>query len=374
MAAVLKSRDAKTLADATTALKSKTDQASALLKDSDGRVQDNATRDALGKAIDQARTLLDAGVDAKAMNDASAALDRATAAVNDSMKAKSDADARAAAEAAAAQAAQQAPVVHAFLHAVVFGRRIRRRRVVVVGWFGLAGRGFVPVGRRVAVVVGAAGGRRAAGFGPEPVSGVNGKDDVMESTMSPAPVRPAPTRPVASAPAARPVTRLLPVFDAPATDRVWLVAAHGGAGCSTIYRSAPALYADAGRALPYVADPMRPPRVVLCATGSCQGLDALRALLAEWDAGMLAPCVLLGVAVTACMARPPRLLRRGCLQVGVRGAAPVASAVPGVGPGGGLAGPVAGRVRADGGRVGGDARLTCPGVLRAARRRGRDLA
>lgn len=109
VAAVLKSRDAKTLADATTALKSKTDQASALLKDSDGRVQDNATRDALGKAIDQARTLLDAGVDAKAMNDASAALDRATAAVNDSMKAKSDADARAAAEAAAAQAAQQAP-------------------------------------------------------------------------------------------------------------------------------------------------------------------------------------------------------------------------------------------------------------------------
>ena len=63
----------------------------------------------MGKAIDQARTLLDAGVDAKAMNDASAALDRATAAVNDSMKAKSDADARAAAEAAAAQAAQQAP-------------------------------------------------------------------------------------------------------------------------------------------------------------------------------------------------------------------------------------------------------------------------
>lgn len=108
VAAVLKSRDAKTLADATTALKSKTDQASTLLKDSDGRVQDNAVRDALGKAIDQARTLLDAGVDAKAMNDASAALDRATAAVNDSVKAKSDADARAAAEAAAAQAAQQA--------------------------------------------------------------------------------------------------------------------------------------------------------------------------------------------------------------------------------------------------------------------------
>ena len=109
MDAVVASRDAKTLTDATTALKSKTDQASTLLKDSDGRVQDNATRDALGKAIDQARKLLDAGDDAQAMNDASAALDQATAAVSDSVKAKSDADAKAAAEAAAAQAAQQAP-------------------------------------------------------------------------------------------------------------------------------------------------------------------------------------------------------------------------------------------------------------------------
>ena len=109
MDAVVASRDAKTLTDATSALKSKTDQASTLLKDSDGKVQDNATRDALGKAIDQARKLLDAGDDAQAMNDASAALDQATAAVNDSVKAKQDADAKAAAEAAAAQAAQQAP-------------------------------------------------------------------------------------------------------------------------------------------------------------------------------------------------------------------------------------------------------------------------
>lgn len=114
----------------------------------------------------------------------------------------------------------------------------------------------------------------------------------------------------------RPSTRLLPVFDAPATDRVWLVAAHGGAGCGTVYRSASTLYADAGRALPFCADPERPPRIVLCAMGSCQGLESLRALLVEWDAGVLAPCVVLGVAVTACMARPPRGLRRGCRQVG----------------------------------------------------------
>lgn len=135
----------------------------------------------------------------------------------------------------------------------------------------------------------------------------------MES-MPPVPTPDVPALP--PIPAARPGTRLLPVFDAPATDRVWLVAAHGGAGCGTIYGSAPSLYADAGRALPFCADPARPPRIVLCAMGSCRGLESLRALLAEWDAGALAPCVLLGVAVTACMARPPRALRRGCLQVG----------------------------------------------------------
>ncbi|MBS5400333.1 MAG: colicin transporter [Bifidobacterium sp.] len=108
MDAVVASRDAKTLAAATSALKSKTDQAATLLKESDGKVQDDTTRQTLGKAIDQARELLDANDDAKAMNDATTSLDQATAAVNDSVKAKSDADAKAAAEAAAAQAAQQA--------------------------------------------------------------------------------------------------------------------------------------------------------------------------------------------------------------------------------------------------------------------------
>lgn len=107
MDAVLKSRDAKTLADAKDALKAKVDQGASLLKDSDGKVQDNAVRDALSKAIDQARKLLDENDDAKAMNDATTSLDQAMSAVNDSVKAKQDADAKAAAEAAAAQAAQQ---------------------------------------------------------------------------------------------------------------------------------------------------------------------------------------------------------------------------------------------------------------------------
>lgn len=108
---------------------------------------------------------------------------------------------------------------------------------------------------------------------------------------------------------------LLPCFDAPATDRVWLVAAHGGAGCSTIYRSAPALYADAGRALPVCGDPSQPSRIVVCAKGSMQGLESLRALLADWHEGRLGATVLLGVAVTDPMPRPPRVLNRARLQV-----------------------------------------------------------
>ena len=103
VSAVIASRDEKTLNEASNALKTKTDQADTLLNDSDGKVQDNATRDALIKAIDGAKALLDDGDDAKAMNDASSALDQAMNKVNDSIKAKQDADA----QAAAAQQAQQ---------------------------------------------------------------------------------------------------------------------------------------------------------------------------------------------------------------------------------------------------------------------------
>ena len=112
-AAVLTSRDAKTLKDAEDALQAKTDQGDALLRDSDGRVQDDTTRDALRQAIDQARTLLDAADDAQAINEQTSDLDRAMQAVNDSIKAEQDADAKAAADAAAAaQTAQQAQQSH----------------------------------------------------------------------------------------------------------------------------------------------------------------------------------------------------------------------------------------------------------------------
>ena len=82
---VLASRDAKVLDDAKSALDGKKGEASKLLADSDGKVADNATRDGLQKAIDQAGQ------------------------VNASVQAKSQADQQAAAQAAQAQAAQQQP-------------------------------------------------------------------------------------------------------------------------------------------------------------------------------------------------------------------------------------------------------------------------
>lgn len=90
-------------------LQGKVDAAGKLMTDSDGKVQDNATRDTLRQAIDQANTLL--GDDSASVDDLNAAgqvIDQATTGVNDSVKAKQDADAQAAAEAAAAAAAAQA--------------------------------------------------------------------------------------------------------------------------------------------------------------------------------------------------------------------------------------------------------------------------
>ena len=101
--AVLASRDAKALDDARTALDGKREEASRLLADSDGKVADNATRDGLQQAIDQAGQAK--GDKAKAYRDAAAALQAAIDQVNASMQAKSQADQQAAAQ--AAQAAQQ---------------------------------------------------------------------------------------------------------------------------------------------------------------------------------------------------------------------------------------------------------------------------
>ena len=106
--AVLASRDAKDLDDARTALGAKKEEASRLLGDSDGKVADNATREALQAAIDQAGQTK--GDKAQAWRDAAGPLQAAIDQVNASMQAKAQADQQAAEEAAQA-AAQQAQAV-----------------------------------------------------------------------------------------------------------------------------------------------------------------------------------------------------------------------------------------------------------------------
>ena len=100
--------------------------------------------------------------------------------------------------------------------------------------------------------------------------------------------------PLPRAPHPRPaLTQLVPPFAArPTADRVWLVAAHGGAGCTTIRMSARDRYADAGRGLP------------------------VSALLADWNAGLFGQTILMGVAVTMPLPKTPRELRKGALLVG----------------------------------------------------------
>ena len=107
--AVKDSKLAKELDGAKSQLKQGIDGASQTLKDTDGKVADNATRDNLAKAIDEANnTLSKKGVtDPKTYTDAKAKLDAAVRQVTDSKAAKEQADAEAAAQAQAqAQAAR----------------------------------------------------------------------------------------------------------------------------------------------------------------------------------------------------------------------------------------------------------------------------
>lgn len=107
--AVRDSKLAKELDTAKDQLRQGIDGAGQTLKDTDGKVADNATRDSLTKAIDEANnTLAKKGVtDPKTYTDAKAKLDAAVRQVTDSKAAKEQADAEAAAQAQAqAQAAQ----------------------------------------------------------------------------------------------------------------------------------------------------------------------------------------------------------------------------------------------------------------------------
>lgn len=105
--AVRDSKLAKELDTAKAQLKQGIDGAGQTLRDTDGKVADNATRDSLAKAIDEANsTLSKKGVtDPKTYTDAEAKLDAAVRQVTDSKAAKEQADAEAAAQ-AQAQAAQ----------------------------------------------------------------------------------------------------------------------------------------------------------------------------------------------------------------------------------------------------------------------------
>lgn len=114
---VVKARDTKTLKDTQTALAKKIADAKKLYDSSNGKVKDNKTRDALKKQLDAAGKAKD-GKDVKKIKDAQTALDKAMKTVNNSVKAKQDADKKAAEEkarkeaeaaaAAQAQAQQQA--------------------------------------------------------------------------------------------------------------------------------------------------------------------------------------------------------------------------------------------------------------------------
>lgn len=108
--AVRDSKLAKELDGAKSQLKQGIDGASQTLKDTDGKVADNATRDSLAKAIDEANnTLSRKGVtDPKTYTDAKAKLDAAVRQVTDSKAAKEQADAEAAAQAQAQAQAQAA--------------------------------------------------------------------------------------------------------------------------------------------------------------------------------------------------------------------------------------------------------------------------
>lgn len=113
--AVRDSKLAKELDTAKAQLRQGIDSAGKTLKDTEGKVADNATRDSLTKAINEAnKTIGKKDVsDPKAYTDAKAKLDAAVKQVNDSKAAKEQADAEAAAKAQAeaeaqAQAAAQA--------------------------------------------------------------------------------------------------------------------------------------------------------------------------------------------------------------------------------------------------------------------------
>ncbi|GGI14700.1 hypothetical protein GCM10007377_12230 [Galliscardovia ingluviei] len=101
--------EAKQLADAKQALTDRVNAAQQSLTDSDGKVADNATRDQLQAAIDNANKLLaNKQATVKQLQEEPAKLDNAINTVNQSVEAKRQADEEAARKAAEEEAARQA--------------------------------------------------------------------------------------------------------------------------------------------------------------------------------------------------------------------------------------------------------------------------
>lgn len=108
MRKVNKSKTDKQVKDARSTLDKTISDAETLYKDSEGKVQDNKTRESLKTAIDTAKkTVDDKKSDVKTLNAQKDAVSKAVKSVNDSKTAKEQADAEAEAEEAARQAAQQ---------------------------------------------------------------------------------------------------------------------------------------------------------------------------------------------------------------------------------------------------------------------------
>lgn len=111
VSAVSKAVSAQKLASVKASLKIAVDSASKTLSDSDGKVQDNATRDKLKKAIDAAKKLLKENKETDPAKYATKALDDAVGKVNASVEAKRKADEEAAKahEAESAQSGSPSP-------------------------------------------------------------------------------------------------------------------------------------------------------------------------------------------------------------------------------------------------------------------------
>lgn len=112
MGKVEASKTAKQVKDAKNALDKTVESAESLYKDSEGKVQDDKTRESLKTAIDNAKkTSGDKKADVKSLTAANDALSKAVKSVNDSKNAKAQADAQKQAQEQAQQAQAQAQSV-----------------------------------------------------------------------------------------------------------------------------------------------------------------------------------------------------------------------------------------------------------------------